>query len=34
MEKEKPVYINPMSPQGVAFFDGILKKGQDQFKKQ
>lgn len=31
MENNKPVYINPMSPQGVTFFEQIIKKGQSAF---
>ena len=32
MENGKPVYINPMSQQGVTFFNEILKKGQGAFQ--
>ena len=31
MENNKPVHINPMSPQGVTFFTEVLKKGKSQF---
>ena len=28
----KPAYINPMSPQGVNFFEQIMKKGKNTFQ--
>jgi hypothetical protein len=32
MKDNKPVYINPISPQGAMFFQQIVTRGQDAFK--